>query len=143
MPPSVSRNLTPVKFLCFFPSFLPICSVCLSPCTHSPFSISTGPSLCPLLESHLCPRSASASPLQPANRTSPLRSRSSDRQKNTPASTSASSDSLSTMTQVSLISRRCACAIRIYDHDQFLYPGCCFRRQLPVYLGLGLCILVC
>ncbi|XP_062856530.1 ensconsin isoform X4 [Trichomycterus rosablanca] len=60
-------------------------------------------------ESHLCPRSVSASPLQPSTR-GPLRSRSTDRQKNTAASTSAStsasSDSLSTIAQKSEKSKR-------------------------------------
>ncbi|XP_062856535.1 MAP7 domain-containing protein 2 isoform X9 [Trichomycterus rosablanca] len=60
-------------------------------------------------KSHLCPRSVSASPLQPSTR-GPLRSRSTDRQKNTAASTSAStsasSDSLSTIAQKSEKSKR-------------------------------------
>ncbi|XP_053486801.1 ensconsin isoform X8 [Ictalurus furcatus] len=49
-------------------------------------------------ESHLCPRSVSSTPLQPSTR-GPLRSRSTDRQKNAPSSTSASSDSISNMSQ--------------------------------------------
>ncbi|ROL51742.1 Ensconsin [Anabarilius grahami] len=47
-------------------------------------------------ESHLCPRSASASPMQPPGR-GPLRSRSSDRKKGPP--TSVSADAISSMTQ--------------------------------------------
>ncbi|XP_042594414.1 ensconsin isoform X12 [Cyprinus carpio] len=47
-------------------------------------------------ESHLCPRSASASPMQPSAR-GPLRSRSSDRKKGLP--TSVSADAISSMTQ--------------------------------------------
>ncbi|XP_043112577.1 ensconsin isoform X22 [Puntigrus tetrazona] len=47
-------------------------------------------------ESHLCPRSASASPMQPSAR-GPLRSRSSDRKKGPP--TSVSADAISSMTQ--------------------------------------------
>ncbi|XP_017562579.1 ensconsin isoform X8 [Pygocentrus nattereri] len=47
-------------------------------------------------ESHLCPRSVSASPLQPIPR-GPLRSRSTDRQKGPP--NSASADAISSMTQ--------------------------------------------
>ncbi|XP_058654723.1 ensconsin isoform X13 [Onychostoma macrolepis] len=47
-------------------------------------------------ESHLCPRSASASPMQPLAR-GPLRSRSSDRKKGPP--TSVSADAISSMTQ--------------------------------------------
>ncbi|XP_056098354.1 ensconsin isoform X11 [Rhinichthys klamathensis goyatoka] len=47
-------------------------------------------------ESHLCPRSASASPMQPAARGA-LRSRSSDRKKGPP--TSVSADAISSMTQ--------------------------------------------
>ncbi|XP_072520225.1 uncharacterized protein map7d3 isoform X5 [Salminus brasiliensis] len=47
-------------------------------------------------ESHLCPRSVSASPLQPSPR-GPLRSRSTDRRKGPP--TSASADAISSMTQ--------------------------------------------
>ncbi|XP_017330206.1 MAP7 domain-containing protein 2 isoform X10 [Ictalurus punctatus] len=49
-------------------------------------------------KSHLCPRSVSSTPLQPSTR-GPLRSRSTDRQKNAPSSTSASSDSISNMSQ--------------------------------------------
>ncbi|XP_026774358.3 ensconsin isoform X1 [Pangasianodon hypophthalmus] len=49
-------------------------------------------------ESHLCPRSVSSTSLQPSTR-GPLRSRSTDRQKNAPGSTSASSDSISTVAQ--------------------------------------------
>ncbi|XP_056327993.1 ensconsin isoform X9 [Danio aesculapii] len=47
-------------------------------------------------ESHLCPRSASASPMQPSAR-GPLRSRSSDRKKG--PTTSVSADAISSMTQ--------------------------------------------
>ncbi|XP_073676062.1 uncharacterized protein map7d3 isoform X7 [Garra rufa] len=47
-------------------------------------------------ESHLCPRSASASPMQPLAR-GPIRSRSSDRKKG--PSTSVSADAISSMTQ--------------------------------------------
>ncbi|XP_052429825.1 ensconsin isoform X23 [Carassius gibelio] len=47
-------------------------------------------------KSHLCPRSASASPMQPSAR-GPLRSRSSDRKKGPP--TSVSADAISSMTQ--------------------------------------------
>ncbi|KAK2891192.1 hypothetical protein Q8A67_013835 [Cirrhinus molitorella] len=47
-------------------------------------------------ESHLCPRSASASPMQPLAR-GPIRSRSSDRKKGPP--TSVSADAISSMTQ--------------------------------------------
>ncbi|XP_042594420.1 ensconsin isoform X18 [Cyprinus carpio] len=47
-------------------------------------------------KSHLCPRSASASPMQPSAR-GPLRSRSSDRKKGLP--TSVSADAISSMTQ--------------------------------------------
>ncbi|XP_058654727.1 ensconsin isoform X17 [Onychostoma macrolepis] len=47
-------------------------------------------------KSHLCPRSASASPMQPLAR-GPLRSRSSDRKKGPP--TSVSADAISSMTQ--------------------------------------------
>ncbi|XP_067242836.1 ensconsin isoform X14 [Chanodichthys erythropterus] len=47
-------------------------------------------------KSHLCPRSASASPMQPPGR-GPLRSRSSDRKKGPP--TSVSADAISSMTQ--------------------------------------------
>lgn len=53
--------------------------------------------LCPLPEFHLCPRSASASPMPPLARGA-LRSRSSDRKK---VSTSVSADAISSMTQVS------------------------------------------
>ncbi|XP_053362003.1 ensconsin isoform X2 [Clarias gariepinus] len=49
-------------------------------------------------ESHLCPRSVSSTPVPPSPR-GPLRSRSTDRQKNTPSSTSASSDSISNIAQ--------------------------------------------
>ncbi|XP_026774367.3 ensconsin isoform X8 [Pangasianodon hypophthalmus] len=49
-------------------------------------------------KSHLCPRSVSSTSLQPSTR-GPLRSRSTDRQKNAPGSTSASSDSISTVAQ--------------------------------------------
>ncbi|XP_060741674.1 ensconsin isoform X10 [Tachysurus vachellii] len=48
-------------------------------------------------ESHLCPRSVSSTPL-PSTR-GPLRSRSIDRQKNTPSTTSASSESISNTAQ--------------------------------------------
>ncbi|XP_058253073.1 ensconsin isoform X2 [Hemibagrus wyckioides] len=48
-------------------------------------------------ESHLCPRSVSSTPL-PSTR-GPLRSRSIDRQKNAPSSTSASSESISNVAQ--------------------------------------------
>ncbi|XP_046705024.1 ensconsin isoform X16 [Silurus meridionalis] len=49
-------------------------------------------------ESHLCPRSVSSTPLQPSPR-GPLRSRSTDRQKTSLSSTSASSDSISNIAQ--------------------------------------------
>ncbi|KAM9471090.1 uncharacterized protein map7d3 isoform 12-T12 [Clarias gariepinus] len=49
-------------------------------------------------KSHLCPRSVSSTPVPPSPR-GPLRSRSTDRQKNTPSSTSASSDSISNIAQ--------------------------------------------
>ncbi|XP_046705025.1 ensconsin isoform X17 [Silurus meridionalis] len=49
-------------------------------------------------KSHLCPRSVSSTPLQPSPR-GPLRSRSTDRQKTSLSSTSASSDSISNIAQ--------------------------------------------
>lgn len=104
----MSIDLTYSKLFCalIIPIlFSPLYTSCLC-FTHwpacGPFPGSTHPILgwpYPLSESHLCPRSVSFTPL-PSTR-GPLRSRSIDRQKNAPSSTSASSESISNVAQVS------------------------------------------
>lgn len=114
-PSACMTNLTYTNVLCFYHPFpllpsslylpLSVPSYTFALLTHSAacdipslLSLAVHHWLCPLPESHLCPRSASASPMQPSAH-GPLRSRSSDRKKGPP--TSVSADAISSMTQVS------------------------------------------
>ncbi len=114
-PSTCMTDLTYTCVLCFYHPFpllpsslylpLSVPSYTFALLTHSAacdvpslLSLAVHRWLCPLPEFHLCPRSASASTMQPSAR-GPLRSRSSDRKKG--PTTSVSADAISSMTQVS------------------------------------------
>lgn len=95
---SLPHSFFPQPYLCIPPLFLIIHSFCFLLLCCPIWSLITPPIgcapmvlrwLCPLPECHLCPRSASASPLHPPR--GPVRSRSSDRQKSS-MTTSVSAD---------------------------------------------------